>query len=74
MQKQKLNSSGRETKGVCKRMDGYNPGPLHVGNNTRASATIQSEAYISNTYQIVQGKSTKGPGEHDGFRGQLNAI
>ena len=44
MWKQKLDSSGRETEGVCKRMDWYNPGPLLVGKNTRASATIQSEA------------------------------
>ena len=44
MQKQELDSSGKETEGGCERMDGYNPGPLCVGHNTRASVTIQSEA------------------------------
>ena len=74
MWKHKFNTSGRETGGVCKRMDGYNPGPLHIGHNTRASATLQLETPLDKTLQQVWGKYTKDPEEHDGFRGQLNVI
>ena len=42
----KICSGGKKTEGVCKRMDGYIPGPLHVWHNTRASATVQSEASL----------------------------
>ena len=62
--------------GVCE-SDGlfwYNPGPLHIGHNTRASATIQSEAPLIKPTQQVWGKSAKDPGEHDDYTGQLNAI
>ena len=55
-------------------MDGYNPGSLCVGHNTRATVTVQSEALLSKTYLQVQGKGSKDPGEHDDFRGQFNAI
>ena len=44
---------GRQTEGVCKRIDGYNPGPLHAGHNTRVSVTIQSEAPFDKTYPQV---------------------
>ena len=51
--RQKLNSHGRETEGVCERMDGCNSGSLHVGHNPRASVTIQSEAPLGNTHLHV---------------------
>ena len=41
IQKQKLNSHGKETEGVCEQMHGYNPRSLHVGHNTRASVAVQ---------------------------------
>ena len=74
MLKQKLDSSGRETEGVCKRIDEYNPGSLCVGHYTRESATIQIEVPLVKTYQQVWGKSTKDSGEDDDLRCQLNTI
>ena len=48
-------------------MDGYNPGPLHVGHNMRASVAVQPEAPVGASYLQVQGKGFKDPGEHDDF-------
>ena len=66
--KQELDSHGRETEGVCRQMDGYNPRPLCIGHNTGATAAIQSEAPSSETYLQVQGKNPKDSGKHDGLR------
>ena len=55
-------------------MDGYNPGLLHVGHDTRASVKTQSEASLGKTYLQVLGRHSKDPGEHDDFRGQFSAI
>ena len=37
----------RERLEGCEKSGGYNPEPLHFGHNTRASATIQSEALLA---------------------------
>ena len=55
-------------------MDGYNPKPLHLEHNTRLSVAVQPEAPFNETYPQAQDKSFTDPGEHDDFRGQINAI
>ena len=44
MRKKELNSYGRETEGVCRWMDGYNPRPIQFWHSLGASVAIHSEA------------------------------